>query len=363
MPLPKPTAIHSVSSICAIGDTLDSIYKNTKEQNSGLTFEHRYKNQMDSPMGEIPYPKLGISHSDRFNVDLIFQKMLSRSMEEISQKTSIFKKYKPFEIGLVVGTTTFGYSATEEKLSKNNTDFLSKVNYGKILKDLTKKYPIKGFSTVISTACTSSSLAIGLGHQLIQTGTLKCCLVGGFDVLSPITINGFDCLQILDHKITKPFTEERDGINLGEGGALLLLEKDSEEKPLAKIYGFSSNSEGYALSTPDPSGKPIESCILEALNQQNLRPSDISFINTHGTGTKINDDTEMSAIQNVFGEKIPKLQATKKLTGHLLAGSGSIEAAVSISFLQHLKGSSKTIFALSNSFGFGGSNACLLFGA
>ena len=244
------------------------------------------------------------------------------------------------------------------------------------------------YVTTISTACSSAANAIMLGCRMIKHGQLDRVVVGGVDALSKFTFNGFNTLMILDKEWCKPFDENRKGLNLGEGAAFLVIEGEDtlnkrQGKPLAEIVGYANTNDAYHQTASSPEGYGATLAIQQALTMSGLVPSQIDYINMHGTGTPNNDLSESMATIAVFGNNIPKLSSTKAYTGHTLAAAASIEAVISVLSLQH-----QTIFpnlnfttpiadlniipvtqvlktpintVLSNSFGFGGNCSSLIF--
>ncbi len=248
---------------------------------------------------------------------------------------------------------------------------------------------IKGFTSTVSTACSSSANAIMLGCRMIKNNMCERVIVGGTDALSKFTLNGFNALQILDADRCKPFDENRKGLNLGEGAGYLILESESSvskrnKKIWAEITGYGNTSDAYHQTASSPNGEGAFLAMQKTLAMANVRTQSISYINAHGTGTANNDLSEGTAIKRLFENNIPKFSSTKAYTGHTLGASGSIEAVITTLSINH-----KTIFpnlnfttpisslnispqsnlltnfeikmALSNSFGFGGNCTSLLF--
>jgi len=223
---------------------------------------------------------------------------------------------------------------------------------------------------------------------MIQQGFIDRAIVGGTDGLSIFTINGFRSLMIFDDEWCKPFDAARKGLNLGEGAGFIVIESresisKSGGKVIARLRGWSNASDAYHQTASSPEGFGATLSMSEALKIANLEPTDIDYINAHGTATPNNDLSESQAIINVFGSNIPPFSSTKAFTGHTLAASGGIEAVISILSIQN-----KTLFpnlnhsevipetklqpirnvekgqdvkvVLSNSFGFGGNNSTII---
>ena len=252
-------------------------------------------------------------------------------------------------------------------------------------KELVKRYGIKGIIATVDTACSSSANAIALGVRLIKSGKINRAIVGGVDSLSKFTINGFDSLQILSTKMCRPFDEDREGLNLGEGAAFLVLESGdvAGNKPkYAEIAGYGNANDAHHPSAMSEDAIGVTESISKALKIAQISSLNVDFINTHGTATQNNDEAELKGIEKVFGT-LPKFNSTKVYTGHTLAAAGAIEAVFSIfsinnkeiykglncekpihpynqfPVMEHLT-DQKIDVVLSNSFGFAGNCSSLI---
>jgi 3-oxoacyl-[acyl-carrier-protein] synthase II len=259
---------------------------------------------------------------------------------------------------------------------------------------------ITGPISVVSTACTSSSQAIGEGVHRIRRGEVDAMIVGGVDVLvDPLMITGFSLLGALStrndapEKASRPFDLNRDGFVLGEGAGILLLEsKEAAQKRgaaiLGRISGFGNSCNAYRITDSPPDGRGAAQSMRNALQDAGLQPSDIGYINAHGTSTPMNDPSETKGIQAAFGEwasKIP-VSSTKSMMGHLVAACGAVEVIISLMAVRerilpptrnldeidpecdllHIQGKAlkrEIKHAISNAFGFGGSNGTVVVSA
>ncbi len=245
------------------------------------------------------------------------------------------------------------------------------------------------FQSTISTACSSSANAIGFAARLIRHGILDVVVAGGTDALTRFTLNGFNALMILDAAYCKPFDNDRQGLNLGEGAGYLVLVSDKVAVSLPSgvrctLSGYANANDAWHQTASSPDGRGSWLAMSTALGRSGLQPADIDYINLHGTGTQNNDLSEGIAIQRLFDPVYPKMSSTKSFTGHTLGASGGIEAVLSVLAVQHglvypnlrwhtpmpeLPFSPVTTFlsnqpirhVLSNSFGFGGSCSSLVF--
>jgi len=194
--------------------------------------------------------------------------------------------------------------------------------------------------TTISTACSSAANSIMLGARLIKSGQLDRVVVGGTDCLSKFTINGFKTLMILSDTYSSPFDENRKGLNLGEAAAFLVLESDTVvqaegKKVLAYVTGYGNANDAYHQTASSENGDGATLAMEKALKVAQLKPSEIDYINAHGTATGNNDLSEGRAILRVFGEEVPDFSSTKAYTGHTLAAAGAIEAVYAVLALQN----------------------------
>lgn len=260
------------------------------------------------------------------------------------------------------------------------------------------KFGAKGPNSAVATACATGSHAIGDAFKIIQRGDADAMIAGGTEsVITPMAIGGFAVMKALStrndepEKASRPFDRDRDGFVMGEGAGVVILESlESAKARNAKIYaevtGYGMTSDAYHITTPSPGGEGAAICMRSALKDADASPESVDYINAHGTSTKYGDELETAAIKKIFGEHAYRLcvSSTKSMTGHLLGASGGVEAIVSILTVYNdvipptinlenpdpecdidyvpIKARNKTVnCALSNSFGFGGTNACLLF--
>lgn len=256
----------------------------------------------------------------------------------------------------------------------------------------------KGPNSAVATACATGTHAVGDAFKIIQRGDADVMIAGGTEsTISPLAVGGFCAMRALSvrndepEKASRPFDAMRDGFVMGEGAGVLILEElTSAEKRGARIYaevcGYGMTGDAYHITSPAPEGIGAARCMEVTLKDAGFSPEDISYINAHGTSTKFNDENESSAIKTVFGKKaydIP-VSSTKSMTGHLLGAAGGIEAVFSVlaidkgvipptinyefpdpecdlDYVPNKSRMSRVDAAMSNSFGFGGTNACILF--
>ena len=324
-------------------------------------------------------------------------------------------RFKKDEIAIVIGTTNSGIEEFETTENKHHAELGNPAEFLKWYLGTTN------YSACVSTACTSGAKAFSTARKLLQNGVCKAVIAGGIDTLASMPSYGFHALEVLSHEKTNPFSKNRNGISLGEGGALFVVtkatERDlearqsssllgreiergvesnkaeleaksvSEAAKCALLLGIGETSDAYHSATPDPDGTQAVNAIQLALKDANLKPEDIDYINLHGTGTISNDLMEANAIYKVFGDKVPA-SSTKPLTGHCLGAAASIEAFICYQILKgernlpihkfdgeydenlpkinlvNEKTPQKNIkTCMSTSFGFGGTNAVMILAA
>lgn len=286
-------------------------------------------------------------------------------------------KYEPSRVGVVIATTNSGVDEFEQT---RNVEHLKISNPAEFLKQYLK---LDSFAACVSTACTSGIKAFSTARTLLENDVCDVVIAGGVDPIAKLPVAGFKALEVLTEERTNPFSKNRRGMNIGEGGALFVLEKDKEG---IKLLGIGETSDAYNTATPDPGAKEAVNAIQTALNDAKLKPSDIDYINLHATGTIANDLMEARAVYEVFKDSV-YASGTKPLTGHCLGAAASIETALCIMILKtgimiphiydgeydeelpkiklveknNLK-SDKMNICMCNAFGFGGTNAVLVIG-
>lgn len=305
-------------------------------------------------------------------------------------------KYSGLRTGFISANTVGGMDKTEDFfspfLANRSGGRLRNVLHhecGSVTEIVADQLGIKNLVTTVSTACSSSANSIFFAARLIKQNKLDVVIAGGTDALTKFTINGFNTLQILDEQPCIPFDENRRGLNLGEGAGYVVLMSETTAKRLRKdcycrLSGYSNANDAHHQTASSPDGQGSYLAMKNALQQTGLQPSDIDYINLHGTGTANNDISEGTAIQRIFDPHYPKMSSTKSFTGHTLGASGGIEAVFAVLAIKHgivypnLRLTTKmealpfipeknflknqmVRHVLSNSFGFGGNCSSLIF--
>lgn len=323
-------------------------------------------------------------------------------LEQIAKEVeSVKEKYGAQRIAVCVGSCDNGteFSVAGHKVffetGKFPSDYSIEMQGADYPSTFVKeKFSLKGPCLSFSTACSSSAEAIIKGAQLINSGLADAVIAGGVDLVSDTVLLGFGALEAVSSEITNPFSVNRHGITLGEGAAFFVLTRQDLFSTGIELLGYGESSDAHHMTSPDPSGAGAEKAMNNALHNAGLKPEDIDYINLHGTGTKLNDLMESKAVDAVFGSyKIPA-STTKPFTGHTLGAGSAVELAVcfqaivknrnaekillplqmwdgqkdseipQLNFVDkdNCTGFKKVKICMSNSFAFGGSNACLIAG-
>ncbi|MDA7742309.1 beta-ketoacyl-[acyl-carrier-protein] synthase family protein [Francisellaceae bacterium] len=259
-------------------------------------------------------------------------KLLATAYAQIKDDVEILKsQFGKARIGIVLGTSTAGIAATENALiyKKKYGKFPEEFNYnqqeiGSSSEFLAEYAGITGVHYTVSTACSSSGKAFSSARRLIESGLCEAVIVGGSDSLCQMTLNGFNCLGLTAQKICNPFSQNRQGLNIGEGAALFILSKNPTE---ISLTGIGESSDGHHISSPDPEGIGAKMAINQALSESGHRPKDIGYLNLHGTATLKNDEMEAKVVSEIFGSHVP-CSSTKPLIGHTLGAASSQELAL-----------------------------------
>jgi 3-oxoacyl-(acyl-carrier-protein) synthase len=287
---------------------------------------------------------------------------------------------------IVLGTTTGGIATTEAELEAGTTspDAYRWHGLDTVALCLADAFAVPGPVVTLSTACSSAAAALSIATALLRAGMAARVLCGGVDSLSRLTFHGFRQLQLVAGSGCTPLDANRTGMTVGEGAGLLLLETEPSLRPLqARLSGAGLSCDAYHATSPHPDGAGAILAMRRALADAGCDARAIDYVNLHGTGTPDNDRSEARAIKQIFATAMPALSSTKGLTGHALAAAGGIEAVIALLALQDGFLPANTglgtldagleidpvreptqadlSVVLSNSFGFGGNNACVLF--
>jgi len=342
-------------------ELMESIYK----QQTGITIDTSYMPETPVGLGKMKY-------NDFFeNLNSVVATVLQKSNLENFHETL-----------LIVGSSVGGMQESEQHYfkDKNYKNIDTSRHAISVISDSLEK----GFnfcdSRSISTACTSSANALLLAKRLINVGAYKNILVVGADALCYTTVCGFYALGVLSSKVCTPFNENRDGMNVAEAVAVLLVQ-DEQTTDSIELIGAGASSDAYHMTNPDPEANGAIASMSNALKDAKLDAADIDYINAHGTGTMANDTVEGLGVEKLFRDVC--ISSTKAITGHTLGAAGAIEAIISCEVIKQgmipaqtnlRDAQNKSInipnenikqdvkYVMSNSFAFGGNNTSLIFG-
>ncbi|HYO54706.1 beta-ketoacyl-ACP synthase II [Archangium sp.] len=314
--------------------------------------------------------------------------------------------YTPEKVGVIIGSGIGGLSSLEEQHRKGMEKGFDRLSPFFIIQMIinmapglvSMRYGCKGPNWAPVSACSTSAHAIGEAWKSIRLGECDAAIAGGSEAaITPLGVGGFSVMKALSNRnedpatASRPFDKDRDGFVMGEGAGVVVLEEMEHAKKrganiLAELVGYGANSDAYHVTQPAPEGEGAARCMRLALDSARMNPSDVGYINAHGTSTQYNDANETKAIKTVFGTHAKKLavSSTKSMTGHMLGAAGGAEAVVSVLTLQsgviaptinyttpdpdcdldyvpNQPREQRVDVVMSNSFGFGGTNAVLLF--
>lgn len=315
-------------------------------------------------------------------------------------------EHNSHRVGVIVGAGIGGLSAIEyytkiltEKGAKRVSPFFIPMTIINLISgQISIRFGAKGPNSAVATACASGTHSIGDAFKIIQRGDADVMIAGGSEaVITPLSVAGFSSMKALStrnsepEKASRPFDRDRDGFVMGEGAGILILEEltcalKRNAKIYAEIIGYALNSDAYHITSPSPNGEGAVRCMASALNDAGIKANEVDYINAHGTSTKYGDELESAAIKTVFGEHAYKLvvSSTKSMTGHLLGAAGGVEGVISVlsivhnivlptinldnpdpacdlDYVPHKARHMNINISMSNSFGFGGTNACIIF--
>lgn len=382
--------------ISAIGPGKSRTLSSLKENRSGVSSVHYLATtHPEFPVGEVKMTNAEMAAILGWPEDkpvtrtaLMGMIALTEALEESGLTTDQVRNS-----AFVNGTTVGGMDRSEEYYldfisdRPDHTEYIPLHDCGATSRLISDWFG--GFRDVLtpSTACSSAANAIILGANLLKSGRAETVVVGGSECLSDFHLCGFNTLMILDSERCRPFDSSRNGLNLGEGAAYLVLETEESAarrgaKPLAELSGYGNACDAFHQTASSPDGEGAFLAMGKALAMAGLQPSDIDYVNAHGTGTRNNDESESAAMRRIFGENIPPVSSTKSLTGHTTSATGSIESVICLLAMQEgfLPANSgwknrdeacvipvaepvraDLTHVLCNSFGFGGNDSSLLF--
>lgn len=394
--------------ISPLGNSVEEFWNNIKANKLGFS----YINDITSENFEVKIaatvndfsPEKRLDKKEAKRMDRFTQFAVSAALEAMEDAGTKFEDIDPFRAGVIAGVGIGGLNLTNQEHSKYlekgpdriSVFFIPMMIGNMAAGTISMKTGFKGANFCTTTACASSTHAIGEAFRKIKDGYLDVCIAGGAEAcVSEFALGGFNNMKALTRsddltRCSIPFDKERNGFVLGEGSGMLVLEELEHAKARgAKIYaeiaGYGATGDAYHMTSPSPTGEAAAAGMRMAYEEAGLKPEDIDYINAHGTSTGLNDKYETTAIKLALGEEAARkvaISSTKSMTGHLLGAAGSVEAIVTAlschdDFIHAtvgykvpdpecdldycVEGNRNTVVnaALTNSLGFGGHNATL----
>ncbi len=390
---PSRIAITSMGALCALGSDVEAMTDALISGKQGIgPLLH-----LDLGFPELVFGEVALSNADLLSLlkDKVKDPPRSRTalLALVAALQAVGDEHDERNTVVISASTVGGMDLSEEHFSDwqkhdlRNAAVAMEHPVGSHTTHVAHAIGSKAMHTTISTACSSSANAMILGAQLLRTGRADRVLVGGADALCRFTVEGFRALSAMDTGRTKPFSNERNGMNLGEAAAYLVLEREADilkggREPLAFLSGGANRNDAHHQTATSSEGRGPYAAMHDAIAMAGIAPEEVDHINAHGTGTENNDITELAAMERLF-TSVPEYTSTKALTGHTLAAAGALEAVISVICMREgivpvgypaaeaITGHSALPVArsvrrpvrnvLSNSFGFGGNDSALFF--
>lgn len=331
--------VTGVGLVSALGVGVEQNLASIRQGVSGIKSRPEYlRTTNEVPVGELSmsneelHQRLSISPGEHLSRTALLAILAVREALEDAQ-VDLTRR-----VGLISSTSVAGMDLTEHFFE----DFIEDESAGRLrdvrmhdcaatTQAIMRYCGIKGYSTTISTACSSGANAVIMGAKLLKHGIVDCVVVGGSDALSAFTLNGFKSLMILDQSPCRPFDATRAGLNLGEGAGYLVMQREEEAmKWYCRLAGSANRNDAYHQTASSVEGDGAYLAMAEALASAGLSPEDVDYINVHGTGTMNNDAAESAAMLRLFADAVPAFSSTKAFTGHTLAAAGGVEAVLSV---------------------------------
>lgn len=407
----RRVVITGMAALTALGDQLDRFFADLCAGKSGIgTIELFDTSEFKTHFGgEIKNfdPEPYLDRRERRRLDRFCQFAVVAAAKAVEDSGVDFSQEDPHRCGAIIGSGVGGLMEIEdahEKLQKGPSRLsplmIPRMMVNAASGEISKTFGIRGPSWAVTTACASASNAIGDSFRAIQRGDSEIMITGGSEAaITPLGLGGFNAMRALSQRndnptqASRPFARDRDGFVLSEGAGIIIMEDYEHARRrgariYAEIIGFGATSDAYDIVAPDPQGRGAANAMRTALFDAHLSPDKINYINAHGTSTPLGDHAETVAVKSVFKEDAYRVMvsSTKSQLGHLLGASGGVEAVISamtlytgivpptsnlfetdpecdLDFVPHSPRDIPAVYAMSNSFGFGGHNVSLLFAA
>lgn len=381
-------SITGMGILCAIGNNAQEVLESLKAGRSGIgRMKYLPSIHKEIPVGEIQLSTaqmkqmLGVEEDPASRTSVMGALAVKEALKQADVKDLSHKR-----VALISGTTVGVMDVTEQYFERMKTEpdlqYLPHSNEcGQSTEEIARWSGLEGAQCcTICTACSSALNAIMIGCDMLKNGEADVVVAGGSEPLSRYHLNGFNTLMILDRDRCRPFDESRAGLNLGEGAAFVVLEKDAPNA-LAYVSGYANRCDAFHQTATSENGDGAFLAMTGALKMAGIGPEAIQYINAHGTGTPDNDASESAAFRRVFGDKLPDMSSTKAYTGHTTSAAGSVETVICLlamtnNFIPASLGFSRPIpegyiptagrtdvrldYVMCNSFGFGGNDSSLI---
>lgn len=375
-------SITGVGAVSCAGSNLDSFWQSAVSERSGINEAGLglITEEILNPLRDEVLDSGALTRPVLIAVSAIKKAMYEAGWSALDPETD----------GIIVASTVSQVPYWEKCLISYLKGQMDDVGFSSVLRlqslgslneAIAEYFRFQGKNILVASACSAATQAIGLASLWIKQGRVKRCLVGGAEVMSGLTFEGFKSLQLFNPKPARPFDLNRQGINLSEGAAFFCLEK-APSAAIAEVAGCGFTTDAYHMAAPHPEGRGSYQAMRAAIKMAGVQPSDVDWVHAHGTGSVANDLAEGSAFAQLFGQTGPFVSSTKAIHGHALGASGAIETALCVQALRkqvalrtvglvnpdpaikirHLDSnrSMPLNYILKNTLGFGGNNAALV---
>jgi len=406
--LQRRVVVTGLGLICAVGNTTDESWQNLLAGKSGVSRITHFDTSQHSCQiaAEVKNfdPLQFIEKKEIKKMGRFIHLALAASDEAMKMSGLQVTDANSEHIGVHIGSGIGGFDVIEREHTnlmqggprKISPFFIPASIINLAAGHVSMRFGAKGPNEATATACTTSAHSIGDAFKIIQRCDADVMIAGGTEAaITPMGIGGFASMRALStrneapEKASRPWDKDRDGFVVGEGAGILILEELEHAKArgaqiLAEVVGYGMSGDAYHITSPAPEHEGAYRVMWNALRDAKIQPGDIGYVNAHGTSTDIGDKLETVAIKRVFTDKVPPVSSTKSMTGHLLGGAGGLEAGITVLALRnqivpptinyetpdpecdldYVPNHARRVqmeYALSNSFGFGGTNGCLVF--
>ena len=404
----RRVVVSGLGIICAVGNTSDIAWTNLVAGKSGVrhvtAFDvSDYACKIAAEVRDFD-PLSFIEKKEVKKMARFIHFAIAASDEAFKMSDLDMDKVDRNRVGVHIGSGIGGFDIIEREHSKLIEGGPSKISpffipsaiINLAAGQVSMRYGAKGPNEATATACTTSAHSIGDAYKIIQRGAAEVMIAGGAEAaITPMGIGGFAAMRALStrnnepERASRPWDLERDGFLIGEGAGILILEELEQARKrgapiFAEIVGYGMSADAYHITQPAENGEGAYQVMLNTLKDAGITPDKVGYINAHGTSTPIGDRLETIGIKRAFGSNPPPVSSTKSMTGHLLGGAGGLEAAITVlalrdqvlpptinyekpdpecdlDYIPNVARKANIEYALTNSFGFGGTNGCLLF--